>query len=53
MNNTEYGKLLAQIDSAPDTEKLARVQARILLELAWDLGRVAAALEAQAKKPEG
>jgi hypothetical protein len=49
MNSTEYGKLLAAIEGAPDLEKLERAKSRILLEIAWDLGRIAAALE---KKPE-
>lgn len=49
MNSSEYGKLLALIESAPDTEKIARAQARVLLEISWDLGRIAAALEAKPK----
>ena len=53
MNNTEYGKLLSLVESAPDVERIARAQARILLELSWDVSRLATALEAILKpKPE-
>lgn len=49
MNSTEYGKLMAAIEGAPDLEKLQRAKSRIMLEIAWDLGRIANALE---KKPD-
>lgn len=52
MNNTEYGKLLTLIEGAPDAEKLARAQARVLLEIAWDLSRIAASLEGKAPKSD-
>jgi hypothetical protein len=53
MNNTEYGKLLSLIEGAPDREKLARAQARVLLEMAWDLSRIASALEGKPPKEQG
>lgn len=52
MNSSEYGKLLGQIEGAPDMEKLERAKARILLEIAWDLSRIATALEAKNKPSE-
>ena len=52
MNNTEYGKLLSLIEGAPDRERLARAQARVMLEVAWDLSRIANALEGRPPKDE-